>query len=270
MALSRFNSRPYEDRQFLMIADDTTGIDTHSLTVFRKRYLPEDVRFPKGHPQSGVLYVAHPTDIGLYFPSDEADGRFICDKMHDFTRLAQGLGATKITVSYKKGRCLSELLKNQTTHSGGASYKAVSGNVSVSNSSSTESRSKGNGRMLLVTEFDPVSPPYIPEHLLWLDEEPEWKHMTEMRMEGNILRYSLTISSSSSATVSESKKRAIQASVKIVLASLNYAYDSEKYRNLTSEEDTEWVVDVEFRSIRELGQSEPTKKSNWFSRLFGR
>ena len=70
--MSRYLEQPYNQRQFLMVVPDTSGLNVEGIDFFYKKFLPSDVRFPVGHPIQKVLYVAHPVEKGLYNPFDNS------------------------------------------------------------------------------------------------------------------------------------------------------------------------------------------------------
>lgn len=235
-----------------MVVPDTSGLNVEGIDFFYKKFLPSDIRFPVGHPIQKVLYVAHPVEKGLYIPFDNSEQELLNDKMHDLSFLLQCLGAEEICISSEKGHSVETFMYSSSSHDGGGAYKAigVSGGYSLSNSSG-RSNHNTNGITIRAT-FNPTDQPFVPEGIEWLNTEPSWKRLIQQRMQGNMLTYSLSISSKSVTTISSSKIESIRASLRIVFFKLNYEWNSIEESKYTENKETVWRVDVKFRSVEEL------------------
>lgn len=64
----RYIDKPYGKRRFLMVVKDDRGTANDIIDVFRKSELPQGVHFGLSSVNKNELYVAHPSERGLYIP----------------------------------------------------------------------------------------------------------------------------------------------------------------------------------------------------------
>lgn len=122
-----FSSIDYHERQFVYIAKNVDALagcyDDNIQWLFTIDDLPMELQFPVGHPQPNTLYYAHPAKRGVYLPIEDADEELFNDKVRDFQRLAQCLGATEITFRSVKGHSLSESISKSYDVEVGGGYE---------------------------------------------------------------------------------------------------------------------------------------------------
>lgn len=251
-----FSSIDYHERQFIYIAknvDDLAGCyDDNIQWLFTIDALPKELQFPVGHPQPNSLYYAHPAKRGVYLPIEDADDELFNDKVRDFQRFAQCLGATEITFRSVKGHSLSEGISKSYDVEVGGDYKGYEGSVGYGNKRSQRNSQSMQGQREMVQRFNPSKAPYIPDDVAWLSVDPEWQSLVKQRLEGNMLHYSIRISSRKTMAVTSSRMDDVKVAFKSFIASAHVNYSQQMERSFQREEETEWEISVVFKPLEEL------------------
>lgn len=251
-----FSNIDYHERQFVYIAknvDALAGCYSDNIQwLFTIDALPMELQFPIGHPQPNSLYYAHPAKRGVYLPIEDADDELFNDKVRDFQRLAQCLGATEITFRFVKGHSLSESMSKSYDVEIGGGYKGYEGSVGYGNKRSQSNSQSMQGQREMVQRFNPSKSPYIPDDIAWLSVDPEWQSLVKQRLEGNMLHYSIRISSRKTMAVTNSRMDDVKVAFKSFIASAHVNYSQQMERSFQREEETEWEISVVFKPLEEL------------------
>ena len=251
-----FSSIDYHERQFIYIAkniEDLAGCyDDNIQWLFTIDALPMELQFPVGHPQPNSLYYAHPAKRGVYLPIENADDELFNDKVRDFQRLVQCLGATDINFRSVKGHSLSESISKNYDIEVGGGFKGYEGSVGYGNKRSGSKNQSLQGQREMVQRFNPHKAPYVPDDVAWLSVDPEWQSLVKQRLEGNMLHYSLRISSRKTMAVTSSRMDDVKVAFKSFIASAHVNYSQQMERSFQREEETEWEISVVFKPLEEL------------------
>ena len=251
-----FSSIDYHERQFIYIAknvDDLAGCyDDNIQWLFTIDALPMELQFPVGHPQPNSLYYAHPAKKGVYLPIEGADDELFNDKVRDFQRLAQCLGATEITFRSVKGHSLSESISKSYDVEVGGGYEGYEGNVGYGNKRSGSKSQSLQGQSEMVKRFNPHKAPYVPDDVAWYFVDPEWQSLKKQRLDGNMLDYSIRISSRKTMAVTDSRMDDVRVAFKSFVTSAHVNYSQQMERSFQREEETEWEICVTFKPLEEL------------------
>ena len=265
----RFSNIPFHNRQFVFVtragSDSIAGCsdeDDNIKYVFTIDRLPKELTFPVGHPQQNTLYVASPVKKGYYVPYCDAEETLFQEKVNDFIRLSQCLGATEISFRSLKGQSLTESFLSSDSYHGGVSIKGNrvsggysqkrSGNGSVDSSRSVE----------FTRKYDPIKYPFCPDDIEWVNLDPSWQSFVKQRLEGNTLEASMKISSTETISSNVNTIRNVKAAFENMMVKVDANYDSEEDNTFSQTESTEWQISVKFRSIRdftEQSQLQPQK-----------
>lgn len=262
-----FSSIDYHERQFIYIAKNIDALagcyDDNIQWLFTIDALPMELQFPVGHPQPNSLYYAHPAKRGVYLPIEGADEELFNDKVRDFQRLAQCLGATEITFRSVKGHSLSESFSKEYDVEVGGGYKGYEGNVGYGNKRSGSSSQSAHGEREMVQRFNPNKVPYVPDDVAWLSVDPEWQSLVKKRLEGNMLHYSVRISSRKTMAVTESRMDEVKVAFKSFVANAHVNYSQQMERSFQREEETEWEISVSFKPLEEFEQKEEYEQEKY-------
>ncbi len=254
----------YHERQFIYIAKNVDALagcyDDNIQWLFTIDALPKELQFPVGHPQPNSLYYAHPAKRGVYLPIENADEELFNDKVRDFQRLAQCLGATEITFRSVKGHSLQENISQGFDVEVGGDYKGFGGSVGYGNKRSNSSSQSLKGEREMVQRFNPIKAPYVPDDVAWLAVDPEWQSLVKKRLEGNMLHYSVRISSRKTMAVTDSRMDDVKVAFKSFVANAHVNYSQQMERSFQREEETEWEISVSFKPLEELDEAETQQK----------
>ena len=260
-----FSSIDYNERQFVYFAKDQKGLagcyDENIPWVFTTDKYPKEIHFPTiGHPQPNSLYYAHPTRKGLYLPLESADEELFMDKVKDFQRLVQGLGATEIIFRSVKGHSDFESSDKALDVELNGGYNGVEGSIGYGNKRNHSEKNAQKHEQQRVQRFNPTKQPYIPDDVVWLAVDPEWQRLVKMRIEGNMLHHRLRISSKKTMSVSDSRMDSVKAAFKTFVANGNVAFTSQMEKTFSREEEKEWEISVTFKSLREFGVGDTNRQ----------
>ena len=250
----------YTSRQFIYIAKDVNSLfGCYSDTIeflFTIDKLPKELTFPMEHPQPNSLYYAHPAKRGFYLPVDSADKELFDDKVRDFIRLAQCLGATRIEFKSLKGRKVSEGVTTTLAIEVGGEYKGVGGNVGYENSRSRNREQSGQYGKTIVHEFNPRKLPYLPDENEWLAVDRDWQNLVKTRIEGGQTHYSVKISSRETMSVSEERMDAVNVDFNAFLAKGHVNVKNGKSHSFSREEETVWEISVDFKPLQDYNMND--------------
>ena len=246
----------YHERQFIYVAKNVDALagcyDDNIQWLFTIDGLPKELQFPVGHPQPNSLYYAHPAKPGVYLPIEGADEELFYDKVRDFQRLAQCLGATEISFRSVKGHSLSENIATGLDIEVGGDYKGVGGSMGYGNKRGNGKSQSSRGEKEMFQRYNPTKAPYIPNDIGWMAVDPEWQSLVKQRLEGNMLHYSIRISSRKTMAVSDSRMDDVKLAFKSFIANAHVNYSQQMERSFEREEETEWEISVTFKPLEEL------------------
>lgn len=266
---NRFSNIPFHNRQFVFItkagADSISGCvdeEDNIKYVFTIDRLPKELTFPVGHPQQNTLYVASPVKKGYYVPYCDAEETFFHEKVDDFIRLAQCLGATEISFRSLKGQSVTESFLSSDGYNGGGSIKGHSVSGGYSQKRSGKSSFDSSTSVELTRKYDPIKYPYCPDDIEWVNLDSSWKSFVNQRLEGNTLEASMKISSTETISSNVNTIRNVKAAFENMMVKVDANYDSEEDNTFSKTESTEWQITVQFRSMREFTEQSEKRNSN--------
>jgi len=276
--LNSLKEKPFSDkyechkRQFIYIAGNVEELhgyydDEDSIQwLFTIDAFPKGLQFfPYGHPQpTSHLYYAHPVRRGLYYPFEKANDELFRDKVREFIRLAQCLGATEIKFRSVKGQFLSDKISEGLAIEVGGDYTdetgQYKGNAKYGYQSNRNGKETTKEKREIVQCFNPTKKPYIPDDLKkgWLSVDQAWQSLIKQRIEGDMLNFKVSISTRQTMDVSESTLEGVKGSFEALIANAHMQIDTQTDRAFKREEETEWEIDVTFKPIKELRDNSET------------
>ena len=262
-----FSSIGYNERQFIFFAKDQRALagcyDKSIPWVFTLDKYPKEIHFPTiGHPLPNAIYIAHPAKRGLYLPIENSDEELFHDKVLDFQRLAQCLGATEITFRSIKGHSLSEDISKGVDFEIGGGYTQYEGSVGYGNKSSNGKRQSSKGEQEMVQRFNPLKAPYIPNDVAWLSVDSEWQSLVKQRLEGNMLQYSIRISSRKTMGVTDSRMDDVKVAFKSFIAKAHVNYSKQMECSFQRDEETEWEISAKFKPLEDFNYKTDNNNTN--------
>lgn len=234
-----------KDEHYLKGCFDSSGIIRN---IFTMNDLPKELRFPIGHPVPNTLYRPHPMDDTLYIPYEGSEESLFLDKIREFCRVVQCLGAIRISFKSLKGRVVTTEEAQSSAEDMNADILGHSGNINVNSDDSESKKASSNDCVDLVQTFNPTKSPYVPADVVWYNSEIGWQQLAKQRIEGDLLHYELCISSSEASNITSAQKTKVNAAYKNLVASINSSYSTDFNQNMSDTEERKWAISVDFQS----------------------
>lgn len=239
--------------------------------VFTLNDLPASIHFPVGHPQANTLYIGHPFKPDMYIPFENSTEQLFMERVHELCYLGQCLGANEIRIKRIQGLSLNSSEASQLGISGDVSVKVVNVGGNFGKDTSSQNTYTSKDGMELVQSYSPVKKPFCPDDLIWLTSEPSWQALVKQRLNGNILSYSLHVSSSESVNMTSNQMMSVKASFENLITKVNGSYDAKTDKTFSKTEEIEWEIDMQFKPLQDFEEttnpSDQGKASNEQSSL---
>ena len=253
-----FTQIPYNTRKFIFVLGTENQLpgcydkEGNIQFVFTLNNLPASIQFPVGHPQANTLYIGHPFKPATYLPFENATEQLFMDRVHELCYLGQCLGANEIRIKRLRGADSASSEAKQLEVSGEVNVKAVNVGGSFGRNTTNQNSYTSKDGMEMVQTYLPTKQPYCPDDLVWLDSEASWQALAKQRLNGNILSYSLHLSSSESVSMTSSKLMSVKASFEYLIAKVNVSYDTKTDKTFSKTEEIEWEIDMQFKPLQDF------------------
>ena len=249
---------PYNTRKFIFVLGTEKQLpgcydkEGNIQFVFTLNDLPTSIQFPVGHPQANTLYIGHPFKPATYLPFENATEQLFMERVHELCYLGQCLGANEIRIKRLRGLDTASSEAKQLDVSGELDVKAVNVGGSFGRNTAVQNSYSSKDGMEIVQTYLPTKQPYRPDDLVWLDYETSWQALVKQRLNGNILSYSLHLSSSESVSMTSSKVLSVKASFEYLVTKVSGTYDSKSDKTFSKTEEIEWEIDMQFKPLQDF------------------
>ena len=253
-----FTQIPYNTRKFIFVLGTENQLpgcydkEGNIQFVFTLNNLPASIQFPVGHPQANTLYIGHPFKPATYLPFENATEQLFMDRVHELCYLGQCLGANEIRIKRLRGADSASSEAKQLEVSGEVNVKAVNVGGSFGRNTTNQDSYTSKDGMEMVQTYLPTKQPYCPDDLVWLDSETSWQALVKQRLNGNILSYSLHLSSSESVSMTSSKVLSVKASFEYLVTKVSGTYDAKTDKTFSKTEKIEWEIDMQFKPLQDF------------------
>lgn len=253
-----FTQIDYNTRKFIFVLGTEKQLpgcydkDGNIQCVFTLNDLPTSIQFPVGHPQANTLYIGHPFKPATYLPFENATEQLFMERVHELCYLGQCLGANEIRIKRLRGLDTASSEAKQLDVSGELDVKAVNVGGSFGRNTAVQNSYSSKDGMELVQTYLPTKQPYCPDDLVWLDSEASWQALVKQRLNGNILSYSLHLSSSESVSMTSSKVMSVKASFEYLVTKVSGTYDAKTDKTFSKTEEIEWEIDMQFKPLQDF------------------
>lgn len=249
-----FLNLPYNERKVLMPVKQYTDLGQDHLSLLDVKNMP-NIAFPIGHPIANELYVGHPLVPSKYLPFESYQLELVEDKVREFCQLAQCLGATEIAIE-----CLNSSVSDNTT----SGKQNVKGNVDtwydVSGGHSKEYKyhmiEELSKSISLHQTFQPKVKPYVPEGLVWYENEPSWQRLVSQRINGGLSSHEERIETKKSQMLEGRELTELKAEVKSLIVDMGMDFDKTEELKFTQQVNAVLSIKVSFAPIQQLGESQ--------------
>lgn len=253
-----FTQIDYNTRKFIFVLGTEKQLpgcydkDGNIQFVFTLNDLPTSIQFPVGHPQANTLYIGHPFKPATYLPFENATEQLFMERVHELCYLGQCLGANEIRIKRLRGLDTASSQAKQLDVSGELDVKAVNVGGSFGRNTAAQNSYSSKDGMEMVQTYLPTKQPYCPDDLVWLDSETSWQALVKQRLNGNILSYSLHLSSSESVSMTSSKVQSVKASFEYLVTKVSGTYDAKTDKTFSKTEEIEWEIDMQFKPLQDF------------------
>lgn len=247
--IERFTELIHEKRKAIVVTDKLEHL-AEQILVLDSRHLPQ-ISFSGGLCKNEI-YVAHPKFSNLYIPFRNYEHELFYDKINEYLYLLQCLGAKEIRIQVIKGEEVEEFKKKRLNLSAEAGVKIHNVKASSENTNETLRSGASGIKIEKIQKFSPTKKPYLPDGLIWYENEPSWQRLYQQRLNGNILETYERISTSKTKVFSQQELRKIESDYRNFLISIGLKFGDEMKMIFKEKEEIEWEVSVVFAPISEL------------------
>lgn len=212
--------------------------------------MPSDLVFQKGHPQPG-LYMSHPLLPNYYYPRKNIEHVLFEEKMLEFIKLVQCLGATRIRFQSKRGMTLSQDKTFNANIETKVGVKLI--NVMADPNGKYKKQNKDDSSYFGEREIrlSPKKKIYIPDNLVWYNSDPEWESIVRGRMDRSLEHYDINISTKETNIISKELDTKVKSNFHYLLIGIKGNFDFNTQEVFTQDEETEWSIHVDFAPLDE-------------------
>ena len=241
---------PLHKRNIVFVTD--SAIQSKDLCILKRDNMPKELQFPNGHPHINALYACHPLNNNLYMPIESYEKQLFEDKVNEFQRLMQALGATEsLIVSASEKVLIEDSSKVSDVNAAGAN-KLVKGKVTLGTDNQKYSDITSFIKLSKRQRHEPMRLPYVPDNLVWYQGEIAWQRLAEKRLNGNLLEDEMTLSTSQVENMSKQRLLKIDAELKTLMANVNAGYSHNYASTVKSTMKYDCTIKVEFESVNTL------------------
>ncbi|WP_028896907.1 hypothetical protein [Prevotella sp. HUN102] len=196
--------------------------------------------------------MGHPFNPEVYVPFEQAEEFLFLDKVQEFCYILQCLGAEEITITSVKGKKVEEMNSSQDSLNIEGKAWFVKGEFEKKDSSVKNFNSTSADQYEVRYMYDPMDLPFVPNDIVWYQNQPKWQRLAQSRIQGNTLEYSESLSTKDSRFTSSSEKNEIRGKLKVLKMKISGSKESDIEKQLKEETETEWRISVKFRSKKYL------------------
>lgn len=235
----------YDQRKIIYCFSDNIKKMPKTFVAVKKEWLSKLI-FPIGHPMNGNQYIASPVIPNQYYLLEEFSLRFLEHKSAELVNILECLGAKSLKIKVLKGDLSKIYNLDEININIGGKYKGVGANINSENKKTKQRDSEENVKIIHNDEYLPNGIPHLPENLIWYKNEVTWQTLVAQRLNGNILKSSIYLSSNMRNFISEDDYSKIQAEINVLVLKSQGSYKKNTSYKKISKQNIEWEIEVEF------------------------
>ena len=245
---------PYNKRKTLTATSEYHDLSQNNLNVFNINHLPP-INFPIGHPVINQLYVAHPCIKNKYIPFENYELELIEDKVREFCLLAQSLGATEIKIESLNTNSDDKGAKVESSLEGSVSTKLVNAKGKREKSSENSFLNEISQAINLHQKFTPKEKPFLPQGLVWYDNEPSWQRLCHQRLHGSLTQHEERIETKKNKVINSNELIGLQAEFKNLIMAGKGSWSRSIENSFKAKENSILSIHVLFSSEEDKSQA---------------
>lgn len=246
-------------RKFLFLVPEYDAIP-ESFKVLRLSNIPKNLKFSNTLPLEGVMYVCHPLKPDTYIRLDTYSLELFRDKIREYEKIIECLGAQKIEITDKYGCKITGEESAQESLSGGGTKNGVNGQAEIALS---KEEKKYNEILLSIfseSRYEKVRP-HLPNEneLVWYHHDKDnLKAKCDSRLAGRCYEFKLSVSNKTFGFISENEQEKVSVELGTLAIKGNVSYENIKNSVKKQSEDYTWTFHVTFHR----------EKKSWLDKLF--
>lgn len=247
---------PFDDRKLVFVGDHLPQTFPTGFMCLDRR-VSGSLTFPVGHPQADSLYIAHPYVPGTYMELSTYQTQLFQDKLMELSHLLQSLGATELEITCDVGGLDEEQRHVAASLAAGAQDALGRGAAGQFFDASAQSASNASHKnMMIVQRFVPTHSPFVPDGLTWYPNELGWQRLVQQRLQGGIVDYQMSLSTSDVVLLSGARETEVRAEFDALVLNAGGSSTTATSTNTRSVQSTKWIVRVQFAPLESTSVAE--------------
>ena len=249
--------------RILTINPDANCVYSKDSSITLLRAIPDGIKLPDNKFEKGEIYISHPADNTIFFPSTSYRYEVIKDELDDIIIFMQKLGAKKICIKGMEQIETKSGIQSLIKTAFGVSAGERSGGVSNFTTTSDSKFNKLSRMYSKEIKSELLHLPEIDEALLskWGTIRKEWNVLPQMREHG-ILEYNLEITCASISSDKNIHIDQIEAEYRQLCVKTSVSVNREIIRSLREEAHWGFNIHVEFYPITEYNRFKSSQDKN--------
>lgn len=257
--------------RILTINPDADCIYPKDNSLILLRSIPEGIILPDNKFQKGEIYISHPADETIFFPSTSYRYDVMRDELDDIIVFLQKLGAKTIRIKGGEQTETKSRIQSLIKESLGINAGEKSGSITNSSATSDSMFNKLSRSYSKEIKSEILHEPEIDEALLakWGAIRKEWNVISQMREHG-VLEYEYEIMCTNISSNKNIHIDQIEAEYRELCLKTSVSVSREIIRSIREETHIGFVIHVDFYSRAECEQfkSQKDKSHTLLGKLF--
>ena len=262
-----------KEGRILTLDPDANCIFPKDASITLLRTVPSGIRLPDKKFQKGEIYISHPADNTVFFPSTSYRYDVMKDELDDMIVYLQKLGAKSIRIKGHEQTETKSDLKSFLTTTIGIQGAESGGSLSNSSASSDNKFSRLSRKYSKEIKSELLHMPMVDNALLakWGPIRKEWNAIREMREHG-IIEYDFELSCASISSDCNSQVDRIEAEYRELCVITSASVNREIIKSLREETVLGFTIHVEFYPESEYKKFKSPQDNNksFVKKLFKR
>lgn len=252
LLINNFIEQAYDNRKIILAVknyDLPLELTDNILVVSTDCLHKMKLNFPMGNPIPMKLYVGHPFINNTYIPFENYELILLEEKLREYCKIAQCLGAIDIEVislnSVNNGKSINTI----SDVFGEIGYKFAEFKVDKSQQNKRSTTEGANTSILFHQKFSPKGRIFLPDNLIWYNNNHSVIRLYEQRLHGNLLEHQEKIEITTNKIIESQELETIQAEFKNVISSVKGSYSESVSEELNINKSETLSIRIKFCNL---------------------